>query len=718
MTGGRLARLGGFGAPLDRALALMAVVVGLLVATVSGTPAVNSLRERLFDSISALGGAEARQSWPVLVDIDRAALETLGPWPWSRDRLASLLGAVSAAGPKAVGLDILLDGVDTRSPAALARDLARISSEAGLPDRGLGSLSEQLPDGDRMLSEAIAQAPVVLGVALDGAAGSQSGEARPILVQDRFDARGLWPASGLVMPPPRLAEAAAGAGTLALVGDTDGAVRRMPLVAALPGALVASLALELARVAHGQAFLIIDGKARTVRVGGHAVALGHDGMLRLITGLADKGGPTRISAARLLAHDAAALDALKDRVAIVGGSAPQLGGLRAQADGSLLASLDLQAIAYAQIASGVVPRRPRFIVLLEMVAIVGAAMLAAFAARRLAPGPGLVVVGTGVLIWLAASLACGRLLLVLVDPITVPTSAAASFALAALMVASDARRRAGLIRQRFEQHLAPTVVQRIADNPEALRVAGEMREITALFTDVEGFTAMTDRAEPDRLIAALDDYFDGVCRIVVAHGGLVDKIIGDAVHALFNAPFDLPQHPSRALDCAIEIQRFAAEFIARPEIRVLGFGRTRIGVETGPAIVGDVGGERKLDYTAYGNAVNAAARLEQANKETGTAILVGPGAASRIGGEGLMALGSIAIRGRDAPQAVFTPWPADYDEDLRTRFRAVMEAGEVTAQPARRQIAQLALERPGDAILERLAARLAATADGSLAAMS
>ena len=559
MIGGRLARLGSLGTRLDRALALMAVAVGLLVLAVSGMPAVNSLRERLFDAIAAIGGAEARQSWPVLVDIDRAALEIVGPWPWSRDRLASLLDAVSAAGPKAVGIDILLDGADTRSPAALARSLARISSEAGLPDRELGKLAERLPDGDRMLSEAIARVPMVLGAALDGEAGSRASETRPIVVQDRFDARGLWPASGLVMPPPRLAEAAAGVGTLALVGDMDGAVRRVPLVAALPGALVAGLALELARVANGQAFLIIDGQARRVRVGPQAIAFGHDGMLRLITGLAAMGGPARISAASLLSHDAAALAALKDRVVIVGGSAPQLGGLRAQADGSLLPSLDLQAMAFAQIASGVVPRRPRAVVLLETLAIIAAALLAVIAARRLAPGPGLAAVGTGALIWLAGSLACGRLLLVLVDPISVPTAAAASFALAALLVASDARRRAGLIRQRFEQHLAPTVVQRIADNPEALRVAGEMREITALFTDVEGFTAMTDRAEPARLIAALDDYFDGVCRIVVAHGGLVDKIIGDAVHALFNAPFDLPEHPRRALDCALEVQHCAAQ---------------------------------------------------------------------------------------------------------------------------------------------------------------
>ena len=103
--------------------------------------------------------------------------------------------------------------------------------------------------------------------------------------------------------------------------------------------------------------------------------------------------------------------------------------------------------------------------------------------------------------------------------------------------------RARLLRLSFEQHLAPEVVRRIAADPAALRLRGEMREITALFTDIEGFTSMTERAEPTDLVALLDAYFDVTTRIVTDHGGMIDKIVGDAIHAIFNAPFALEDHP-------------------------------------------------------------------------------------------------------------------------------------------------------------------------------
>jgi adenylate cyclase len=172
--------------------------------------------------------------------------------------------------------------------------------------------------------------------------------------------------------------------------------------------------------------------------------------------------------------------------------------------------------------------------------------------------------------------------------------------------------------------LAPAVVERIAANPSVLKLRGERRQITALFTDVENFTGMTRRAEPEALVALLDEYFEGVAQIVIDHGGMIDKLIGDGVHALFNTPVDLEDHPVKAVHCAIMIHEWTEAFRRTPAAQRLGFGRTRIGVETGDTIVGDVGIRTKLDYTAYGDAINAAARLETANKELGTSICIGP----------------------------------------------------------------------------------------------
>src|SRR5215470_8034438 len=222
--------------------------------------------------------------------------------------------------------------------------------------------------------------------------------------------------------------------------------------------------------------------------------------------------------------------------------------------------------------------------------------------------------------------------------IVIETSAVA--VATAISLAATGHREA-LLRSRFEQHLAPAVVRRILARPGLVKLRGERREVTALFTDVEGFTALTHRIDPAILVSALDNYFEGMATIIMARGGMVDKIVGDAVHALFNAPGDLTDHPQKAVECAIALHSWSETFRRRPEVAMIGFGPTRIGLETGLAIVGDVGIRAKLDYTAHGDAVNLAARLEAANKELGSSICIGPAAASRCDQLRLRPLGKI-----------------------------------------------------------------------------
>jgi adenylate cyclase len=259
------------------------------------------------------------------------------------------------------------------------------------------------------------------------------------------------------------------------------------------------------------------------------------------------------------------------------------------------------------------------------------------------------------LAWTAAAVAAIPGLAVLVDPVGPPTVAIAAFSLATLVRFARDEWRARQLRLRFEQHLAPEVVRRIAADPAALRLRGEMREITALFTDIEGFTDMTERSEPTELVALLDAYFDVTTRIVTDHGGMIDKIVGDAIHAIFNAPFTLEDHAQRAVTAALALLEATEEVRRSPLGQRLRLGRTRVGMESGPAIVGDVGGSRKLDYTAHGNAINAAARLEVANKELGSAICIGPGTAARLDPTTLRQIGTLTLRGQTGEIAVYTP---------------------------------------------------------------
>ncbi len=292
----------------------------------------------------------------------------------------------------------------------------------------------------------------------------------------------------------------------------------------------------------------------------------------------------------------------------------------------------------------------------------------------------LAVIAIILLTWaaaIAASLFADRL----VDPLTPTLAATALFVMASVISFAATHRREVLVRRRFEQHLAPAVVARIVAQPDLVKLSGERREVTSLFTDVEGFTAMTHRAEPRQLVAVLDSYFEGITATIIDQGGMVDKLIGDAVHAIFNAPLDLDDHPRRAVECAIAIHSWTEHYRRLPAPAAIGLGRTRIGIETGPAIVGDVGLHSKLDYTAHGDAVNAAARFEAANKVLGSAICVGPAAAARCDPDMLRPLGTISVRGRDEPAAVFEPWPVDSPPEWRRRY--LVAFGLIDSDPAR-----------------------------------
>jgi adenylate cyclase len=330
-----------------------------------------------------------------------------------------------------------------------------------------------------------------------------------------------------------------------------------------------------------------------------------------------------------------------------------------------------------------------------------------FTATQLRPLPGARAIAV-----CCAALAAAALMAAasdrLFDPVMPIILTSTGFATTALVTAAATQLQEARIRQRFAQHLAPAVVELIAASPSVLKLAGERREITALFTDVEGFTAMTHRAGPEALVLMLDDYFEGVTSIVIDHGGMIDKLVGDAVHAFFNMPLDLPGHPERAVACAIAIRDWTEAWQREGLPAELGFGRTRIGIETGVAIVGDIGIRAKLDYTAHGDTVNSAARFEAANKEIGSAICIGPVAASRCAADLLRPTATIQLRGLKKKVRTFEPWPTSSDSAWRRRYLEAWSLAETDPARAAQLLDGLADEQPDDAVPRTLAHRLLA----------
>ena len=253
----------------------------------------------------------------------------------------------------------------------------------------------------------------------------------------------------------------------------------------------------------------------------------------------------------------------------------------------------------------------------------------------------------------------------------------------------DARRRqaeAERAHASLSRYFSPQIAARLACDGEADGMVVHRREVATIFTDIAGFTSLVETAPPGLLGSLLSEYIGGMTEIVFAHEGTVAKIIGDAIQILFNAPGDQPDYAARAVGCAHDLDAWAQEFRDRCKSKGVSFGVTRIGVHCGPALVGNFGGSRFFDYTAYGDTINTAARLEAANKFLGTRICVSAAVADATKRFQGRPVGDLMLRGRSEPLRAFEPLSAgSFESPAKARYCeafAKLEAGDSAAMPA------------------------------------
>jgi adenylate cyclase len=222
----------------------------------------------------------------------------------------------------------------------------------------------------------------------------------------------------------------------------------------------------------------------------------------------------------------------------------------------------------------------------------------------------------------------------------------------------DARRRQAEAERAYaslSRYFSPNLAQRLANDADAIDLAGQRREIATLFTDIASFTSLVETLEPSVLGPLLNEYLTGMTDIVFAHDGTVAKIVGDALHVLFGAPGEQLDHATRAVTCALALDEYAQSFRDQCHQKGIPLGVTRIGVHAGPAIVGNFGGGRFFDYTAYGDTINVAARLEAANKQLGTRICVSATLAEKVKDFRGRPVGDLVLRGKTEALRAFEP---------------------------------------------------------------
>jgi adenylate cyclase len=291
----------------------------------------------------------------------------------------------------------------------------------------------------------------------------------------------------------------------------------------------------------------------------------------------------------------------------------------------------------------------------------------------------------------------------------------------AFIAAGSAARALGSEQKRFAQaalgkYLPPDIATAILREPERLSLHGEKREIIVVFTDLEGFTRLSHQIEPEQVAALLNAYLEIMSDIVLAHGGTLDKFVGDAVIAFWGAPIARPDDADHAVRAAIAMHAAGERFRSEHRPGIPAVGRTRVGVHRGEAVVGNFGGEGRMQYTALGDSMNTAARLEAANKQLGTSLLVSSAVKSTTTIDCFRPMGRIVVRGRARPLEIFEPVTElrRADAEALAEILRRFDAGDTSALGA---LQDLAAAHAADTALENLVHRVETIGPGGCFAL-
>ncbi|MEO1136857.1 MAG: adenylate/guanylate cyclase domain-containing protein, partial [Pseudomonadota bacterium] len=688
----------------------------LALALIFQQPAlVNIARDRLFDQFQRLAPREYAQMPVRVVEIDDAALARYGQWPWPRHRFADIVDKLNEAGAAAIVFDVIFAEPDRTSPGNVAAswldvpELAPVLAELGAAD--LANV-----DHDARLAASLAAAPTVMH--LTARADASAAQCPPALAEARVqgmrarDLARVAPSFRQVVPPlPIFREAASGEGFARAALSDDAIVRSVPLIAlACDGTeIYPSLALEAIRVAAPRLdpqfapAAFVDAAANNA-CRAHITGIANQSvsevvMCRLRFPTTDDGqlwvhyagrdtiDQRRLSVVDIIEGDAAAIrDAVAGRIVMIGASAEGLRDVLITPLGDERPGVHIHAEVIEQALAGETLfrawdlMRPLEIVLAALVSLLLLAFLPRLSA---AAGFGVWLVMMAALFGGAfAAFSASRLL---IDPITPGLVVALSFVGAFVVMFQQEQIARKFIRGAFGQFLSPLLLDRLERDPTLLKLEGEQREITAFFSDIRGFTTISEQLSPQQVTAMLNQYFTPMTRIVVDHKGLVDKYMGDGLAAMWNAPVDVSDHPAQAARAALEMLNAleklnagwrADKALSVPDIRI------GIGLHTAEARVGNFGSEDKLEYSMLGDMVNLTSRLESLTKQYGAPIIISAQTRERIPDFAAVPLGAFTVKGRSDPTVIFA---LAGDEALAAKpafqsFRRAFEAGIVALE--------------------------------------
>ncbi len=623
--------------------------------------ALDDLRNFVFDTFQRLAPRAYDPETPArVVGVDEESLKAYGQWPWPRARLAELIDRLRDMGAASIAFDFIFAEADRAGAERLVDAISDARARAEV-----ARLVAKTPNGDQLFAQALSQAPTTLGVTLTDAVGA------PLQAKAGFVTAGDDPApflvsfAGVVGPVPKLTEAAQGLGATNWLPDHDQIVRRVPLVIRAGEGLMPSLALEALRVAQGERAIVIRssnasgqtafGKhtgVNAIKVGAFEIATGPNGEVRPRY---SHSVAARDLSVKAVLEGRVPREEIEGRIVFVGALATGLGDVRATPLEPVVPGVDVHAQIVESIAAGSLLARPDWAPGLEFV--VGAASLLLIMGLLFVAPP---LLSAAVAPLAVVALFAGSFYLfdrhgLLLDPAYPSLAILGGYLFGAVTLwraETSARRH---VRQAFGKFVAPAVVDRLAEHPERLVLGGETRELSVLFSDLRNFSGISEGLSARELTRFMNDYLTPMTDAILEQEGTVDKYMGDAVLAFWNAPLDIDDHPRKAVMAALMMRDALAGLNARrataerdSEPAAMG-----LGLHLGPCSVGNMGSIRRFDYSILGDTVNLASRLEGASKAFQTDIIVSGAVRAAAPDFAWLDLGQVRVVGRSEATPVF-----------------------------------------------------------------
>ena len=641
----------------------LALLAGALALRAAEPSFVEDLRLLTFDSYQRVKPRPYRPMPVKVIDIDDESLKRMGQWPWPRKLFAELIDRLTDHGAAVIALDIVFPEPDRTAP----REFLRLWPElVGLET--LGIAPESLPDPDNLLGEAIARGNVVTGFALTGGANSTRPALKAGLVFAGDDAIQFVPAfEGAVVSLPPLESAAAGNGSLNLVAERDNIARRVPLFGRIGDGLYPSLAMEAMRILQGASSYVIKSTGGSGETGyGETTGINHIKVGDYIAETDANGRvwnydsgyvPDRFIPAWRIFDPSFAPEDVEGNLLLIGSSAAGLRDVRATPLNAEGPGVELHAQVIEQFLTGEFLRRPDWAFGAEMAYLTGFGLMLIVLLPLWGPLACAILSAAGIALAVGLSWFAFDRELRLFDPIYPALVVLLIYLSDSLVIylRTEAERRH--VREAFSHYLAPAVVARLAEERRMPEQGGELREMTVWISDLANYSTLSEKLDAPEVVTFLNQVYTVMSDTVEEHNGFVAQFVGDAVVAAFGAPLDDPDHARNAVESAMACkERVAAlgEQMTLPPGMRLGI---RIGISTGPLVVGNIGSKRRLSYSIVGDDINLSSRLEGVNKIYGSTILVNEVTKLLCPEElSFREVDVVRVKGRDTPVRIFEPF--------------------------------------------------------------